>query len=224
LNLHPESSNSFLQAAARHHKGFTLVEILIAVAVLLFLVSIATIGYQALLDNAREAVCTTNVKALTTAVEAYAMENDVIPAVLGDLELRHLEKAYAQVLEESDWFAKFAQHAVNFSLPREAYAERFLTYKNLRQFGVSKKIFQCPADEDGGVSYGINAQFAMKRWDEIDDDAILVGDCDSPTFVNENDLKKRHRGKTTAVGSTKNKEVKKTTKNKDTDKNKDKNK
>jgi prepilin-type N-terminal cleavage/methylation domain-containing protein len=214
LNLRPESSNRFFQAAVRRHKGFTLVEILIAVAVLLFLVSIATIGYQALLDNAREAVCTTNVKALTTAVEAYAMENDVMPAVLGDLELRHLEKAYAQVLDESDWFARFSQYAVNFSLPREAYAEKFLTYKNLKQFGVSKKIFLCPADEDGGVSYGINAQFASKKWDQIDDDAILVGDCDTPTFASENELKKRHRGKTMAIGSTKNKKVKKTTKDK----------
>jgi len=198
---------SFRQARSRI-RGFTLIEIMVALGALLILGSIAVYAYQKLLDDAREAVCETNVKALTTAVELYTNEYGVVPAVLGDLKMRHLEKAYAQVMKNSDWHTRFAHKFLEMSLSNEAYAQ-FLTYKNLRRFGVSKKMLRCPEDDNGGVSYGINGNLAGRRWAKLRSNVIVVGDCDSPVFFHESDLKRRHHGGKVAVAASKAKKIRK---------------
>jgi prepilin-type N-terminal cleavage/methylation domain-containing protein len=188
--------------------GFTLNEILIAISIVLFLGSIATVAYQKLLDHAREAVCTTNVKALTTAVEAYALENDALPAVLGDLEPRHVQKAYAAVWAESSPWVKLAYRMVALDQSNIAYAN-FFKYRILKDYGASKKMFRCPNDKNEGVSYGINRRVKNMKWHKVKDDAIIVGDCESRTFGSEDELDRRHQKKTVAVAATKNKKVKK---------------
>lgn len=189
-------------------RGFTLIEIMIALGALLILGSIAVFAYQKLLDDAREAVCESNVKALTTAVELYGNEYGVVPAVLGDLKMRHLEKAYAQVMKDSDWHTRFAHKFLEISLPDEAYAQ-FLTYKNLKRFGVSKKMLRCPEDDNGGISYGINGNLAGRPWAKLRSNVIVVGDCDSPVFFHESQLKKRHHRGTVAVAGSKAKKIRK---------------
>lgn len=196
--------------SATRHRGFTLVEIMVALAALLILGSIAVYAYQKLLDDAREAVCETNVKALTTAIELYSNEYGVVPAVLGDLKMRQLEKAYAQVMGHSDWYCRFAHAFLEMSMSSEAYAH-FLTYKNLKRFGVSKKMLRCPGDDNGGVSYGINGNLAGRHWAKLRSNVIVVGDCDSPVFFHESELKKRHHGSKVAVAASKAKKIRKRT-------------
>lgn len=189
--------------------GFTLVELIVAFGMLLILGTLGAFFYRGLLDDAREAVCVTNVKALTTAVELYVWENEALPAVLGDLKVEQVEKAYAQVMEEGGWYAKFSQFLLEMNLSDEAYAERLLKYDKLKKYGVAKNVFRCPNDDNGGVSYGINKRIANMKWHKIKDDALVIGDCDSPVFTSEDQLKRRHRKGTIAVASTKNKRIKK---------------
>lgn len=188
--------------------GFTLVELVVAVAVLLILATIAFVGYQRLLDRAREAVCTTNVKALSMALESYILDQEAVPATLGGLELRRLERAYAKVMQEADWLTKISHSVVEYSMSREAYAT-VLTHENLKRYGISDKMLRCPSAPDGAVSYGINRQLLTRKWESVQEDAIIVGDCDGPVFNNEDQLATRHRGGTVAVGATKDKRVRK---------------
>ena len=173
------------------NKGYTALQLIFTVAIILVLASISLLSYQKILEMSREKVCATNQQALTNAVEAYISTNYVIPAVLGDLKLKHLEKGYAQVMEEADWFTTFSYFVVKTSMSNEAYAQ-FLTYENLKNYGVGKDFFRCPSDSNGGTSYGINSNIAGKYWYEIDDNLIIVGDCDNPTFSSQGDLRERH--------------------------------
>lgn len=184
------------------NKGFTLVQVVLTVAVMLILSSIGVVSYQKILEMSREEVCATNQQALTKAVEAYISTNYVIPAVLGDLKLEHLEKGYAQVMEKAGWFTKFSHFLVRTSMSNEAYAQ-FLTYDNLKNYGASKGFFRCPSDPNGGVSYGINGNIAGKYWYEIGDNVIIVGDCDNYVFTAQEQLKKRHGSGQVAIAVTK---------------------
>ncbi|MBE9581283.1 MAG: hypothetical protein IMF18_06660, partial [Proteobacteria bacterium] len=184
------------------NKGFTLVQLLVAVVLTLIVSSIAILSYQKILAMGREEVCATNQRALTNAVEAYVSTNYVIPAVLGDLKLEHLEKGYAQVMEKAGWFTRFSHFLVRTSMSNEAYAQ-FLTYDNLKSYGVQKDFFRCPSDSNGGVSYGINANIAGKRWYDIGNNVIIVGDCENGVFSGQGQLAKRHASGQVAIAVTK---------------------
>ena len=184
------------------NKGFTLIQVVLSVAVLLILSSIGVVSYQKILEMSREEVCATNQQALTNAVEAYVSSGYVIPAVLGDLKLEHLEKAYARVMEDAGWWVKFSHFLVRSSMSNEAYAQ-FLTYDNLKNYGAQKDFFRCPSDPNGAVSYGINGNIAGKYWYEIGDNVIIVGDCDSHVFTAQEQLKKRHGSGQVAIAVTK---------------------
>jgi type II secretory pathway pseudopilin PulG len=184
------------------NKGFTLVQVVLGVAVTLILSSVAVVSYQKIVQMGREEVCATNQQALTNAVKAYVGSGYVIPAVLGDLKLEHLEKAYARVMEDAGWWVKFSHFLVRTSMSNEAYAQ-FLTYDNLKNYGAQKDFFRCPSDPNGGVSYGINGNIAGKYWYEIGDNVMIVGDCDSHVFTAQGQLTKRHGSGQVAIAVTK---------------------
>ncbi len=185
------------------NKGYTALQLIFTVAIILVLASISLLGYQKILEMSREKVCATNQQALTNAVEAYVISNNyVIPAVLGNLKLEDLETGYAQVMEKAGWSTVFAHFIVRTSMSSEAYAQ-FLTYDNLKNYGVSKDFFRCPSDSNGGISYGINANIAGKPWYKINDNVIIVGDSDSHTFSSQGGLRARHGSGKVAIGVTK---------------------
>jgi len=184
------------------NQGFTLIQVLVALVLVLVIASIAAMAYQGLIDNARAAACENNLKVLNTAVELYADEYGVIPAVLGELKPEHLQKAYARVMENSSWQRRFSLALLEISRSGEAFGE-FLSYENLRKFGAAKDSFRCPGDKNGGTSYGINANVAGTLWAKVDNDVVVVGDCDSPTFTSAAQLKKRHGSGKVAIAMTK---------------------
>lgn len=61
-------------------RGFTLVEMLIAVAIVLVLASLALGGYLATLDETRRALTETRIRALDAAVLSYKAETGAYPA------------------------------------------------------------------------------------------------------------------------------------------------
>ena len=173
-------------------KGYTLVELLIGMSVILILATSAIISYQYALNASKRRICKTNLKVLSIAIESYMLEKEVFPAVLGDLKLEHFQKGFAYAMQESGWFTKFSNFFVKLNTPSVAYAQ-FLTLENLKEYGVMKDFFEDPADENGGVSYGLNGNLAGKTWEEIDNDETLIGDSETYVFTGVEELAHRHK-------------------------------
>ena len=125
--------------------GYTLVELLVVMSIILVLSSLGVFVYHRCLVYARETVCETNLNALEKAVDLYSVENDALPASLGRLKREHLEKGYAKAMEDGRWLKKFCFFLIKLDTPKQAYAQ-FLTYENLKVYGASEKIFHCPSD------------------------------------------------------------------------------
>jgi len=190
--------------------NFTLIELIVTMIVVLALASFGMAGYRQVLDNGRQKVCETNLKALAGAVEIYALENEVIPATLGYLNLEDLKKGYAQAAGKDRLYTGFCYWLVAAHDTVSAYcrdltgrssvfaqaaygpSNPFLSWETFKRFGLKQSIFVCPADENGPPSYGINAALAGKKWFELKDTDIIVGECDSAVFTSESDLCHRH--------------------------------
>ena len=182
--------------------GFTLVEIMIALAVLLILGTIALMSYFKFLDHARETVCETNLKGLHKAVEMYIMENEALPAILGELERKHFDAGYEFAMQDGGWKSRAAQSFLKISVPAEAHAS-ILTYDNFKDYGATRSLFICSADSNGGTSYSLNSAIAGKDWRDIEGHVILIADGDSATFDDVTELAFRHGKKRKAMAITK---------------------
>lgn len=69
----------------RNQKGFTLVELVVVIAILGILAAIAVPRFINAIDDANEATDAANVKVLQAAVNMYFMENNAYPADLDAL-------------------------------------------------------------------------------------------------------------------------------------------
>ena len=100
------SSQLGLKRVRENERGFTLMELLVVVSILLVLSAIAMYLHQQFLTHAKERVCQTNLRALQTAVELYVAENEALPGNLTRLKLEHVEKGYAKAMENNGWLIK----------------------------------------------------------------------------------------------------------------------
>jgi prepilin-type N-terminal cleavage/methylation domain-containing protein len=190
-------------------RGFTLMEVVAAMAIALILATLSIFSYNKFLDYSHRKICKTNLMILKTAVEFYSLEHDALPATLGKLERKHLEKAYAELQRDYYWTMKIPRLLASLSLLEEAHAE-FLTYENFQGMTASSN-YQDPADQNRGVSYGINNNIAGKYWKDVGTEEIIVADCDAYVFFSPDQLAKRHgpgsAGEKTALAITKSKKI-----------------
>ena len=184
-------------------RGFTLLEIVVAVAVLMIISSIAVVSYTNYISNASETVCAENLDGLRNAVMIYVREKAALPTALGELEPEQLKKGYDLAMKNAKWKSKLAHSFLEFNITSEAHAFT-LSYEDLKAYGANHEIFQCPEDHNGGASYAINADIAGKKWSEISANVVLIAESDSDTFSKSSDLQLRHEGKTKALAITKN--------------------
>ena len=63
----------------RNSKGFTLIELLIVVAIIGILIAIAVVNYRAAIDRARQRRSMSDMRGVSTAMEAYAADFDRYP-------------------------------------------------------------------------------------------------------------------------------------------------
>ena len=185
------------------NRGFTIVEIAVAVAILMIISSIAIVSYTRYIGNARETVCAENLDGLRNAVMIYVSEKAALPTTLGELEPEHIKQGYDLAMKNADWRSKLAHSVLEFNITSEAHAFT-LSYEDLKAYGASHEIFECPEDHNGGASYALNAEIAGKKWSEINADVILIAESDSYTFNNTSDLQLRHESKTKALAIFKN--------------------
>lgn len=69
----------------RRQKGFTLVELLVALAIIATLLSLAAPRYTGSVDKAKEAILRENLATLREAIDKYFGDNGKYPIVLEDL-------------------------------------------------------------------------------------------------------------------------------------------
>jgi type IV pilus assembly protein PilA len=74
-----------MSVARTRDRGFTLVEIMVVVAILGVLVSIAVLSYTASTSRARRIACESNQRAFRSAVQLYRSEHEEDPAGIEDL-------------------------------------------------------------------------------------------------------------------------------------------
>lgn len=173
------------------NRGFTLIEIVVVLSLLLIVSTLAIFGYNSMVDKARRKICEGNLKALTDAVEYYSVEFDALPATLGNLRRDHFDRAYVKMIDENPISNRFYGVLAKLDISGETHAA-FLTYDNLKPMATEDN-FRDPDDANGGVSYGINSSLTGKKWSEIGDNEVIVADSDSATFTGIRDLVSRHR-------------------------------
>ncbi|MFX0548753.1 type II secretion system protein [Hathewaya histolytica] len=76
---------SFLKKLKAKKKGFTLIELIVVIAILGILAAILLPRFSGFTDSAREKTVTSEAKAIYTSLEAYYAENGKYPATIAEL-------------------------------------------------------------------------------------------------------------------------------------------
>jgi len=69
----------------RHNRGFTLIELMIVISLILILVSIAVPNYRASVIHARESVLRQNLFTMRSVISQYTLDKQKAPQALDDL-------------------------------------------------------------------------------------------------------------------------------------------
>ena len=166
-----------MKKIVKRKRIFTLLEVLMVTVIVFILAGLGVLTYRQVVENARQRVCALNLKTLGEAIRIYSLEEDALPATLGELKLKHLKKAYAKVMREGNTFLnKLAFFIVKINNPSLAYGKDkpFLTPETLEKYGVTEEIFHCPDDPSGRISYAINIRLAGKKWKDLPSKTPLV--------------------------------------------------
>jgi general secretion pathway protein G len=75
----------------RRRMAFTLMEMLIVVAIIVALAGIGVVSYFALFADSQKDVAAIKIKGLSTACDAYRLRNGSLPASLQDLYPKYIE-------------------------------------------------------------------------------------------------------------------------------------
>ncbi len=97
---------------AREESGFTLVELLIVMAIIGILTSIATPSYLGLRDNANKAAASANVYAIVPDVEWYAFDNSAGASPSRDPDYNGSDAAYTGTNGDEGYSDLWAGHAL----------------------------------------------------------------------------------------------------------------
>ena len=74
-----------IHTRAGNREGFTLIEIVIAISIVLFMMAAATIAFRALQRMGRKTSVETSLKAIKSAINIYKLQVGLYPATLTDL-------------------------------------------------------------------------------------------------------------------------------------------
>jgi general secretion pathway protein G len=93
------------RSAFRDQKGFSLLELMIAMFILIILLSVALPTYQRSVQNARETVLKENLWQMRRAIDQYATDKGRLPQSIDDLvQSKYLrEKPVDPITEKDEW-------------------------------------------------------------------------------------------------------------------------
>lgn len=91
--------------AVRTQKGFSLLELMIAMFIIIVLISVAVPSYQRAMQNAREAVLKENLWQMRKAIDQYTADKGKPPQTLDDLiTAKYLrDRPIDPMTEKDDW-------------------------------------------------------------------------------------------------------------------------
>lgn len=82
---HSEITNYKLPITNRRHRGFTLLELMVVVSIIIILISMAVPSYQQHVRRAREAVLREDLYQMRNAIDQYSLDKLRAPQSLDDL-------------------------------------------------------------------------------------------------------------------------------------------
>ena len=96
-------------------RGFTLIELMIVISIILILVGIAAGMYQQSIRRAREAVLKQDLQTMRTAIDNYTMDKLQAPQSLQDLADAHYlrELPIDPFTQQRDWVAHFGDTLIS---------------------------------------------------------------------------------------------------------------
>jgi hypothetical protein len=145
------------------------------------LVTIGIPAYQNSSERAKALACQSNLTILKASLDAYALDNDVIPGDLSGIDDKYIKKAYAEFMKKPGaWKLKLAYFIIGLEQGDLAYAG---VMQDITRQDINLR--KCPANLSGGVSYGINSAIkglSSVDYSNISSGTVLIGDSDSPEF------------------------------------------
>lgn len=95
----------FRAPISRLEKGFSLLELMIAMFIMIILLSVAVPTYRVLVQNARETVLKQNLQQIRRAIDQYGGDKGKLPQSIDDLvEAGYLrEKPVDPITEKAEW-------------------------------------------------------------------------------------------------------------------------
>ncbi|MDR3635462.1 MAG: DUF1559 domain-containing protein [Isosphaeraceae bacterium] len=136
--------------------GFTLVELLVSIAIIGSLVALLLPAVQSAREAARRARCASNLKQIGLAIHAYVSTFDALPPAGADVLNRsplipptdHSMKA--RLLGFLDQSALY--DSMNFAVPVNPYQLQETFFENVTASSTQLDVFLCPSDVNPGVS------------------------------------------------------------------------
>lgn len=100
-----------LRTARRGHSalGFTLIELMIVMSIILILVGIAAIRYDRVIQHSKEAVLRTDLRAIRDAIDNYTLDKQAAPQSVDDLQQAGYLRAVPTdpMTNAKDWVPQF---------------------------------------------------------------------------------------------------------------------
>ena len=78
-------AEEFLLKRSKHEAGFTMIELMIVMAIMAVLTTLAVMSYTVTVKHAREAVLREDLQVMRTAIQSYTMDKEKAPQSLDDL-------------------------------------------------------------------------------------------------------------------------------------------
>jgi type II secretory pathway pseudopilin PulG len=160
-----------------------MVEIMVALVIIAILATLSIPIFRNVLEEQKARVCKTNLLAIKTALDIYVMEQDVLPATLGELPTEYIDRAYAQLMREKGaWRTKLAYWILDWTKRGSAYA--FTLYEMVKG---NKKVMICPGDTNTtrGYSYGFNKGLegmTATAYRNLGGNVVLIADANQGNF------------------------------------------
>jgi len=162
--------------------AFTLVEVLIAVAIIAILSSLGVGVWDSSVDNARQKICAQNQIILLESLKMFAYDKDAVPTTLSGLDPEYIELAMANIEKENPLFKPLRSTylaLLRINDGKQAWAIPLSDYIKL-----DSNVTCCPANTQGGISYGMNSAItnAQTLKSAISAGSPIICDCNNSRF------------------------------------------